>query len=75
MDLTFLPELRVRVDPEVAMRGLMRACEVLTAETSIWRDGRCVLCDMPDSGGPLPKHESDCAVVLARYAMAAAEGY
>lgn len=69
-----LPSHRVHVEPDLVLRALMRACHVLTTESPIWRDGHCVLCGMADDGAPLPAHEDDCAVQLARRAFAAGMG-
>lgn len=69
-----LPEHRVDVGPDLVLRAAMRVCRVLTMETSIWIDGHCVLCGIADGGGPLPAHEDDCAVGLARRVYAAGLG-
>lgn len=69
-----LPNHRAWLPADLILSEAMRVCDVLTTETSIWRDGHCVLCGIADSGGPLPAHEEDCAVLLARRALAAGMG-
>lgn len=72
MNLLRLPEHYGCIEHDLIYCRLIHVCMVLTTETSIWRDGHCVLCDLADSGGPLPAHESDCPVLLARRALKAA---